>query len=139
MKICSFCKLEKDLNEFRTRKTPYRESYVVARCRECERTFNNKQCDKKRKKVRERKRFSEPSRRSRKNEYQKQWRKDNIVKNRKYHRKHIKKHVDDISDSYIVRSHFKGFKVDNVPKNMIDSLREVIKVKRLLKNKKQQK
>lgn len=132
MKVCSRCKVEKEDSKFRIR-IQYGNQYVIARCRNCEYIMNKIQQDHEKRRSTERRRFSIPDRKHKKNNFQRQWRNQNKEKNRKYHSKHIKKHVDIISDSYIVRNHFRGQKVSDVPKELIEGLRQIIKNKRLIK------
>lgn len=103
-KYCTACDARLPIEEFRLR-MQHGRPYRVAMCRPCERERSNAQrCPKKRREY-ERKRFSDPDIKKKKNKYQRQWRAENIEKNRAYHRKHIKKHVDKVSDSYIKRNY----------------------------------
>lgn len=122
-KECKQCGNILPVGDFRTR-MQHGRPYVIARCRKCENEYNAVHHDKELKKQGERKRFSNPKNRKRKNKYQIKWRKKNILKNRAYHRKNIKKNVDEMSDLYIRRMIFHK-------KNGIHIPSELIKLKRL--------
>lgn len=132
IKECIDCKRCLTLDKFRMRQQRGKP-YVIAKCRECEREYNRIHHCKEKKKISERKRLSNPDNKRRKNEYQISWRKKNISKNRAYHRKNIKKNVDELSDLYISRTMCRGMK--NIPEDLIEVKRTQLKLKRLIKQK----
>ena len=133
-KECNQCKIYLSLDKFRTR-TQYGKPYMVAKCKRCEYENNQAQCDRERRKETERRRFSNPERRERKNDLQRRWREKNIEKNRNYHKKNIKKNVDELTDSYIGRMIFHVKCGIPVPADLIKLKRLSLICKRTLKTK----
>lgn len=132
-KICTSCEMKLSVENFRKR-IQHGKLYIIARCRKCEVRFNGLQRDREQNRITERKRFSNPIRKNKKNKYQKEWRSKNIEKNRKYHKTHIKKQVDNLTDNYITRTMFRNSKVI-VPLELIEAKRINLQIKRLLKQK----
>ncbi len=132
LKECSACTIFLPLKKFRTR-IQHGKPYIVARCRKCEQEFNKIQQDPEKRRLAERKRFAIPEKRENKNQYQTAWRKKNISKNRAYHRKNIKKNVDEMSDLYIGRIIFHKKIGIPIPHDLIKLKRLQLIAKRTLK------
>lgn len=135
-KKCTSCNKILNSNQFRTRTNSRNIIYKVARCFKCELYYNKIQIDIENRKARNKIRLSDPIKKNNKNNRQRNWVAQNIEKNRKYHQKHIKKHVDSISNSYIIRSHFREYPKNIIPNELIEAIRQVLKNKRLIKTKK---
>lgn len=129
-RFCNYCNKLLTVDNFNVKNKNGRK-HVVARCKKCYYTTNKIGLDLENRKATERKRLSTPTAKDKKNKFQREWRKQNITKNRKYHSKHIKKHVDEITDSYVIRNFFRGLK--NISPETIEAQRQIIKVKRLIK------
>lgn len=135
-KICTVCNKEKELSSFRKR-IKYNKDYYVSMCTVCEKKRSYSQRNLNKRREYEKKRFSIKTHRDKKNRYQVYWRSKNIHKNRIYHKIHIKKQVDNISDVYVKRlfripytyKHIKG-----ITPEMIESKRTIIKIKRFINN-----
>lgn len=107
--------------------------YIVAKCRECETEYNKVHRDKENRRIKEFMRFQNPEKRAKKNNYQRKWRCENIEKNRAYHRKHLKRNVDDLTDSYVGRLLFKVVAKNEIPPSLIKLKRQHLICKRTLK------
>lgn len=137
-KICKDCSKLLPVNEYRFRILPRKNNvlgykYIVPRCKKCESVYNKLHMDKEKRKLAERKRFSSSEAKGKKNAYQKKWREKNLVLNRQYQSKHIKKQVDTLSDSYVKRSLFKTKTF--IPKELVEIKRLQLKLSRTIKEK----
>lgn len=137
-RVCTKCSEERDALFFRRRNAGKYNDHYLGICRKCEQAYNKIHRDEVQRKKRSKERFSEvlsdPVSHKKLLERNQRYRDEKKEKYRAYQRKHIKKQVDEISDSYILRAYFRTAKAA-VPKELIEAYRTQLKLKRLIKEK----
>jgi|SRR6185437_11716696 len=135
LKECSLCETYLPIDKFRVRKGFFKsgKDLVLARCKKCEQEMNKMQQDPEKRRNAERRRFSLPEKKKERNRYQNEIRAKNVHKYRGYHKKYIKKQVDELTDNYISRQLTQNKSSVPIPQDLIKLKRLQILAKRTLK------